>query len=218
MTTHANQLPLPPFHVMSSAFPPAETNVTPGDAGIGAGSTPSGKGPFSFFGLGLTPSQLVALPLFALVYLLVQQLPMFCPIAVLVLLVATLARLDAERRRIAIVPVSVAALLLASRMVTVIPPDALTKGLVPKPDVGMSWLPLFFAACLFCMPDVTTNTGRILQSLAFLLLVSGLLPGEGFATVFFLVQCFLFLALMVGLGLDFLQKPKGAAAAQPIQG
>jgi hypothetical protein len=83
---------------------------------------------------------------------------------------------------------------------------------VTTPNLVAPWLPLFFAVCLFYMPRFETCTGKILMVGSVLLLVSGLLPGGGFEVIFITTQYFLFIAIVVGLAVDFARKAPAPAA------
>jgi len=148
---------------------------------------------------------LAALAGFLAIYFLVERDPSLSPLSVLTLLVCVLARLDDAKRRAAAIPISLAALMLAGRVGL----HGVSKAArwwsdsndVAEPGVG--WLPLFFAACIFLAPELKNYTGRIMMTMSVLLLVSGLLPGDGFEVIFITCQYFLFLAMVVGLGIDF---------------
>ncbi|MGH9555177.1 MAG: hypothetical protein ACRD2Y_05070 [Terriglobales bacterium] len=178
-------------------------------------TTPNSPGvshpPFTW--LGWNWLHLAALAGFLAIYFLVERDPSFAPVSALALLVCVLARLDDEKRRVAVVPLSLAALMLAGR-VGVYAASTPTRwpGEVEQPGVG--WLPLFFAACIFLTPELTNYTGRFMMSMSVLLLVSGLLPGEGFEFIFITCQYFLFLAVGVGLSIDFTRYLAAAGNAQ----
>jgi hypothetical protein len=161
---------------------------------------------------------------FAGVFVLVERNPMFSPLTIVVLLTCTLFRLSARHRRIAAAPVIFAAMLLACQIADACARMALapTGSIYQQPATMMPnmvapWLPLFFAVCLFYMPRYETITGKILLIISLLLLVSGLLPGNGFEVIFVTIQYFLFIAIVVGLGIDFTrnatQVPAPAAPA-----
>jgi hypothetical protein len=182
-------------------------NTTPNSPG---GSRP----PFGW--LGWDWLQLAALAGFLGLYFLVERDPSFAPASVLALLACVLARLDDEKRRIAAIPISLAALMLAGRVGVQVTPGASrwpprSSDLV---EPGLGWLPLFFAACIFLAPELKNYTGRLMMSMAVLLLVSGLLPGDGFKAIFLTCQYFLFLALVIGLGLDFTRNHVAASRPQ----
>ncbi len=168
-------------------------------AGHGRGS------PAPFGWLGWDWVQLVAVPGFLAIYFLVERDRSLAPLSVLTLLVCVLARFDDDKRRLAAIPISLAALMLAGRVGALGVSKAARwwnhSNQVAEPGVG--WLPLFFAACIFLAPDLRNYTGRLMMSMAVLLLASGLLPGDGFEAIFITCQYFLFLAIVVGLGIDF---------------
>jgi len=66
-------------------------------------------------------------------------------------------------------------------------------------------MPLLLAGCLFYMPRFPTYTEKILLLLSLVLLLSGLLPGDGFGIIFWTTQYFLFIAIAIGLGIDLTQ-------------
>jgi len=74
------------------------------------------------------------------------------------------------------------------------------------------WMPLLLASCLFYMPKFPTYTEKILLVLSLILLLSGLLPGNGFGVIFVTTQYFLFLAIAIGLGIDLTQNGRMFAA------
>jgi hypothetical protein len=168
--------------------------VTPGN------SPRISQPPFTL--LGWNWLHLAALAGFLATYFAVERDPTFAPLSVLVLLVCVLARLSDEKRRVAAVPLGLAALMLAGR-VGVYAASAPTRwrGEIDQPGIG--WLPLFFAACIFLTPELSNYTGRLMMSMSVLLLTSGLLPGTGFEFIFITCQYFLFLAVVIGLSIDF---------------
>lgn len=170
-------------------------NTTPNSSA--GGSHP----PFDWLGWGWL--HLVALAGFLAIYFLVERDPSFAPASVLALLVCVLARLDDAKRRAAAIPISLAAFMLAGRL-GIHAAAASAGGHRPElAEPGGAWLPLFFAACIFLTPELKNYTGRLMMSMSVLLLVSGLLPGQGFEFIFITCQYFLFLAIVVGLGIDF---------------
>jgi uncharacterized membrane protein YqjE len=183
-------------------------NTTPNSPG---GSPP----PFTW--LGWNWLQLAALAGFLGLYFLVERDPSFAPISVLALLVCVLARLDDEKRRVAAIPITLAALMLAGR-VGIHGVSTATRWWVHSNDVaqpGVGWLPLFLAACIFLAPELRNYTGRLIMSMSVLVLAAGLLPGDGFEAIFIACQYFLFLALVIGLGLDFTRNH--VAASRPLE-
>jgi hypothetical protein len=61
---------------------------------------------------------------------------------------------------------------------------------------------MFFSACLVFIPRRDSVTFKIILAGSCLLLASGLLPGEGFVAIFYLLDGTLFLAIVVGVFID----------------
>jgi hypothetical protein len=139
--------------------------------------------------------------IFALLYILVKREPALSAVCVVVLLICTLLRLDDYKRKIAQIPLTIAALMLASQ----IGPMGITTTWIGDPfqKFQIASLPLFFAVCLFYMPNGQSYTRKLLLSVSVMLLASGLLPSTGFTALFIAVQYLLFVAIVFGLGLDF---------------
>ncbi len=182
-------------------------------------NTPAGHArgsPAPFGWLGWDWVQVVAVPGFLAVYFLVERDRSLAPLSVLTLLACVLARLDEEKRRLAAIPISLAALMLAGRVGALGVSKAARwwshSNQAAEPGVG--WLPLFFAACIFLAPELKNYTGRLMMSMAVLLLASGLLPGDGFKVIFITCQYFLFMAIVLGLCLDFSRNIFAANEAQ----
>ena len=207
MTTRMPDDQIPPFHVESEllkkvndAGPRTSENHAPAPGG-----GPGELRPFQ--DLDLTWTQALAGPVLAVIYFVTQQRPDLAPVTILVLLGATLYRLDKVKRRIAAVPITFAALRLASNLVEAgLRPAANYFGRpngISIADCGLSWIPLFFAICLIYMPKYPTATGKIFLATSTLLLTSGLLPAESSLGIFATCQYFLFIGVVVGLILDF---------------
>jgi len=219
MTTQPTNEPIPPFRVQSELLKEKSNSSANGSASHPPSAGGGGGGewrPFRDFDWTLT--QILAGPLLALIYLVTQERPEFGPVTILVLLGALMYRLDEPRRRIAGVPITLAALRLASNLVTACSPMArqmasypVRPAGIPIGATGISWLPLFFAISLIYMPKSPTATGKIFLATSTLLLASGLLPIEGALGIFATCQYLLFIAVVAGLILDF----TGLHAAQP---
>jgi hypothetical protein len=222
MTTQPTNEPIPPFRVQSELL-----NGKSNSSANGSASRPSSAGgvdrgewrPFPDFDWTLT--QILVGPLLALIYFVTEARPEFGPVTILVLLGALMYRLDEQRRRIAGVPLTLAALRLASNLVTACSPIARQIASypgrptgIPIGTTGIPWLPLFFAICLIYMPKTPTATGKIFLATSTLLLASGLLPIEGALGIFATCQYLLFIAVVAGLILDF----TGLHLAQPSPG
>jgi hypothetical protein len=204
--------PITPFHVQAVLLQsPPEQPAQSKNGGTGGSSTGG-----QVFGNGFGWFHLAALPLFAGLYWLVQKNPTFCTLTIFVLLACVMFRLDPSRRRLALAPITFAAIMLASRMGQYLlkPLPAVGKIVLPS-DLGLTWLPLFFAISLFYMPSRPSYSGNFLIAGSVLLLAAGLLPGNGFIAVFNASQYFVFVALIIVLAVDFVQS--FAPSTEPLQ-
>jgi hypothetical protein len=145
----------------------------------------------------------IAAPLLFFILVFSNREPLVAPLTFLVLLGCLFIRLDDHPRQIAGVPLTLAAIKLSFQMVSFLDspsPSALSfRGFS---DPGFVWLPMFFSICLVLIPRRDSVTYRIILAGSCLLLASGLLPGEGFVAVFYLLDTTLFLAMAVGIFID----------------
>ncbi|HZI56062.1 MAG TPA: hypothetical protein VFF39_04775 [Verrucomicrobiae bacterium] len=147
---------------------------------------------------------------FALIYALLPYAPVLAGLGVLALLPCLLYRLEERERRIALAPLTFASLMLTQKVfsaqITGLPRGYLVSQL-PAP-----WLPLFFGICLYYMPDGMNWSRKITLGLATLILLAGLLPGSAFALVFGAMEYLLFVAVLAGLGMDYMQTSQAQRA------
>jgi len=61
---------------------------------------------------------------------------------------------------------------------------------------------MFFSICLIFIPKRDSVTFKIVVAESCLLLASGLLPGQGFLCIFYLLDYLLFIAIVVGIFVD----------------
>jgi hypothetical protein len=161
---------------------------------------------------------------FIALYSLAQRYAQVIPVTVGVLVVCTLLRMNGRERMFAAVPVGIAGILLALHMAALFARQAagMASGFFPgniKPqDYGVNWLPLFFSVCLFYMPKRVSVTARIVLACSVVLLVAGLLPGDGYLYIFALAQMMLFVVIGVGLIIDFAPKQGHAAGSNVFHG
>jgi hypothetical protein len=129
-----------------------------------------------------------------------------------------LLRMGARERQFAAVPVALAGIRLALQLTSSFPLWAVAQSApfsgrnpVKPQEFGVGWLPLFFSVCLFFMPKRISLTSKIILAGSVILLVAGLLPGDGYLFVFAMVQYFLFLAIAIGLLIDFIPQSANTA-------
>jgi|HubBroStandDraft_1064217.scaffolds.fasta_scaffold162374_2 hypothetical protein len=130
--------------------------------------------------------------------------PLAAPLALLILLGCLLFRLDDHTRQIAAVPLTLAAIKLAFQMATYLdsPARFISSQRNSSPDPGFIWLPMFFSACLIFIPLRDSVTFKIILAGSCALLASGLLPGQGFIAIFYVLDSLLFVAIVVGIVVD----------------
>jgi hypothetical protein len=208
MTRYTGNEPIEPFVVIAKTVKCSVEKGEP-DSGGGADKIPPADqhSALSLAELDSTEGKIAVGAVLAGAFLLAYTNPRFADLTILTLPGIVLYRLDSHRRRIAAAPVIFAAMMLASKFTGAgswyvnygVPP---TAAAVNELKIGM---PLFLAGCLFFMPRFPTYTEKILLLLSLVLLLSGLLPGDGFGIIFWITQYFLFIAIVVGLGIDLTQ-------------
>jgi hypothetical protein len=172
--------------------------------------------PESSDGLNGPVSRCLAAPLFLLIFIYVQRIPALSPLLILVLLGCLFLRMDSGARRTAAVPLTLSAIKLSMEMASYLNSSRVNpvnlQALGSEP--GLFWLPVFFSACLVFIPNKQSVTFRIIFVGACLLLASGLLPGQGFVGIFYMLDFLLFLAMGIGIFVDLtnhLQRPPQAS-------
>jgi len=207
MTGYISQ-PIEPFYVPAKVLKPL-SYAEPSDASKGAATrndASSSSGMWGQFDNANSWSvRVVAAAIFALLYILSDRDPGCSALSVIALLLCTLLRLDDYKRKVAQVPLTLAALMLVRQITARVVDFRVAVGVIgTNHTIDNSWIPLFFAVCLFYMPNGHNFTRKVLLSISVLLLASGLLPMGGFVAIFTTVQYMLFLAIVAGLGMDFM--------------
>jgi len=187
MTRYTGNEPIEPFHVMAKTVK-LKCSVEKDEPASGGGAKiPSAKRSALWQDLDSTTEKIVVAVLLAGVFIVATNQPAFAAVAILILPGVALYRLDSRRRQIAAAPVIFAAMMLASKIGArsswYMNYGATGYGATPSvADVNelKIWMPLLLAGCLFYMPKFPTYTEKILLSLSLILLLSGLLPGDGF--------------------------------------
>jgi hypothetical protein len=193
--------PIEPFYV------PAKVLKCSADASPetpGGGGKPVPRHDLGFAQLGTVQGKTVGAIVLAAAYFASEQNPAVGAITVLLLLGAVLFRLDPRRRRIALAPLVLSTFRLATQ-INLSYATANARSFVRQaiPNVPL-WLPLFLAACLFFGPSFRTTTETITFAYSFLLLMSGLLPGDGYIVVLVMLEYTLFVAITIGLVVDLI--------------
>jgi hypothetical protein len=145
----------------------------------------------------------VAAPLLLFIFVFSNSEPLVAPLTLLVLLGCLFIRLDHHPRQIAAVPLTLAGIKLAFQMAEYLNSSAANAlSLRGFSGPGFIWLPMFFSACLIFIPRRDSVTFKIILAGSCLLLASGLLPGQGFVAIFYLLDGTLFLGMVVGIFID----------------
>lgn len=212
MATNPINQPFQPFHVQSNLLNDASLRDRSGPQGPSGPRTPGGSdtsdpsggrstGPYGW---------LAALAFFA-IYFVTQRYVQLAPVMIALLIGCVLLRMGARERQFAAVPVALAGIKLALLLTSSFSFWAVAqstsfadRNLVKPQEFGVGWLPLFFSVCLFYMPKRVSLTSKIILASSIILLVAGLLPGDGYLFVFAMIQYFLFLAIAIGLLIDFI--------------
>jgi hypothetical protein len=215
MTNNPSNQPFEPFQVQSNLLKSAGQG---GPERPGAGAAEESK---SFWNKSLGNwdagwARWLALPLFALIYAVTQQHPDLQPVTLFVLLACLLFRMEPRDRQLAGAPLTLATFRLAYQMTLVARPTLGSTQILP-PQVreswmGMPWVPLFLAICIFYLPRKATVTGKIIVVGAICMLISGLLPGGGYVAIFAMIQYTLFVGVVAGLIADHTSNSNGGRA------
>jgi len=146
----------------------------------------------------------IAVPLLFLIFVVSSRDPILAPLTLLVLLGCLLIRLENHPRQIAAVPLTLAAIKLAFEMASLLASPTRNDLSLRNfsTDPGFVWLPMFFSICLVFIPRRDSATFKIIRAGSCLLLASGLLPGQGFVAIFYMLDYLLFIAMVVGIFVD----------------
>ena len=147
----------------------------------------------------------IAAPLLFFIFAFSHREPLVvAPLTLLVLLGCLLLRLEDHARQIAAVPLALAAIKLAFQMVSLFDSSAQNALSLRNfsTDPGFIWLPMFFSICLAFIPRRDSVTFKIILAGSCVLLASGLLPGQGFVVIFYLLDGLLFIAMVAAIFVD----------------
>ena len=166
---------------------------------------------------------LVAL-LFAVIFGIAWRRPEFSLLTTVVLVGCLMYRLEPWQRKLAAAPLLLAAIRLFLFIPTYgvdlalqIDPFTRRQDYTPGGTFGVSWILAFLSACLFFMPRKESVTLKIVIVEAFAVILSSLLPGQGFLTILSIINTVLFFTVVVGLFLD-LQPGNRALETAPHAG
>jgi hypothetical protein len=222
MTNNPTNHPFEPFHVQSNLLKSSAPQGGGEPKGTGGAGQPKGFADYNPFGnWNVGEARWLAMPLFGLIYYVAQQFPDFRPLTIFVMLACILFRMEARDRQLAGVPLTLAAMRLAYQMSsgasTLIGAAGIVSPQAKASMLGVPWVPMFFAICIFYLPRRATVTGKIMAASAISMVLSGLLPGEGYVVIFAIVQYTLFVGVLVGLVTDYSSKIDVHAGAAAVQ-
>ena len=83
-----------------------------------------------------------------------------------------------------------------------------TPGILHANDIGVPWMPLFLSVCLFYMPVKDTYTSKLIFWYSVIVLLSGLVPVDGFSVIFAGALYTLFTGIAIALAFDLGAVPK----------
>jgi hypothetical protein len=222
MTNNPTNHPFEPFHVQSTLLKSATPQGGSESKTNSGPRQPKGFADYNPFGnWNAAETRWLAMPVFGLIYYVAQQFPDFRPLTIFVMLACILFRMEARDRQLAGVPLTLAAMRLAYQMsitaATLIGGPGIMLPQARAAMIGVPWVPMFFAICIFYLPRRATVTGKIMAAGAISMVLSGLLPGEGYVAIFAMVQYTLFVGVLVGLVSDYSSKNNINAGAAAVQ-
>jgi hypothetical protein len=215
------QQPFEAFRVQSPLLQNTAPAAAPDKQGSGDPGNPTGTGWSTAFGkFDWNGARWLVMPLFAGIYWATQEDPQLRPISLLVLLACLLLKMDSRARQVAGVPLTLAALKLVYQMApaaTVLPgTQFLLSENLKMAMTGLPWVPMFLAICIFYLPQRASVTGLVARGGAIALLISGLIPGDGYVVVLAMIHYVLFIGIVVGLIADFADHGNGHNGHRPI--
>jgi hypothetical protein len=134
------------------------------------------------------------------------------PLVMLVLLACLFLRMTPRERALTAVPLTFSALRLATQLAS---PMGVWRFATPAVAAagGSHWytgtvlLPLFLATYLFFNSSIESNTGRLVFWYSLAVLLSGLLPSEGYAVICAMLYYTLFFVVLVTFITDLNPRP-----------
>ena len=135
------------------------------------------------------------------------------PLVLLCLLGVLLYRMDDTSRKLAAIPLTFGAFRLITNVSLLLNSDVTSPsqrgwgsaGAAWETCLGMPWVPMLLAATLFYAPIKDAVTTKIMFWESIAMMISGLIPGQGFVGILCIIHYTLFIAVIVGLVID-LQK------------
>lgn len=167
---------------------------------------PEQPDPF-FRNLDTPAARIVGAALFLFIFSMSGNAAVAAPLVTLVLLACLLFRMTPGERALTAAPLTFSAVRLATQLAGPLGvwqyslPRA-TAALNTQWSTGNVWVPLFLATYLFFTSSIASNTGRLVFWYSLGVLLSGLIPGEGYAVVCAILYYTLFFAVLVAIVSD----------------
>ena len=132
------------------------------------------------------------------------------PLVLLCLLGVLLYRMDDTSRKLAAIPLTFGAFRLIGNVSLLLNWDSTNPnqrgwgggGTTWETCLGIPWVPMLLAATLFYAPIKNAVTTKIMYWESIAMMISGLIPGQGFIGVLCVIHYTLFIAVTVGLAID----------------
>lgn len=118
---------------------------------------------------------------------------------------ALLRNLAAAPLKIVAAPLALSSLLLSTRILEA---EAVSHGTLERESSLLFGLPAFLAICLLSTRGLKSVSGTIILVASVVVLLSGLLPGEGFLVMWKALPSLLFLSLGIGISMDLAKANK----------
>ena len=183
--------------------------------------------PDPFFANLDTPgSRIVGAALFLFIFSMSKNTLVAAPLLMLVLLTCLLFRMNPRERALTAVPLTFSAVRLGSQFAGPLgiwqyAMPATASPVASSFEAGRVWLPFFLGAYLFFTSTIDTNTGRVVFWYSLAVLLSGLLPGEGYIVIFAMLYYTLFFVILVSIILDLSARVNAARPraleSQPVR-
>src|SRR5215470_19160801 len=136
------------------------------------------------------------------------------PLVLLCLLGVLLYRMDDTSRKLAAIPLTFGAFRLISGVSLLLNSDVSSPNLrglggaatAWESCLGMPWVPLLLTASLLYAPIRDAVTTKIMYWESIAMMISGLIPGQGFVGILCIIHYTLFIAIIIGLVVDLQQR------------
>jgi len=160
-----------------------------------------------FANLHSPASRIVGAALFLFIFGLSTDAAVAAPLVILVLLACLLFRMNPRERAVTAVPLAFSAVRLGTQLagpfgIWHYAIQAAASPLTRQFDTSTVWLPLFLSAYLFFTSTTDSHTSRVVFWYSLAVLLSGLLPGEGYVVIFAMLYYTLFFVIFVSIIID----------------